>query len=99
MGCDGPVSYPVLQIECPVCGNQPAPECDFCEAGIKNYFECPHRLITPTSIRAIQLYVQLQKGILPAPGGWYQQTPPYIRFMTHLSQLAAQYEAEQRNQD
>ena len=89
-GCEGPAKRPVYSIDCPACSGRDCPSCD--GRGFVEYYECPNRVADAGAHEAIELFFLMKNGILPAAGGWYDQTIGFCAAMRFLSRLDAERE-------
>lgn len=70
---------PKLQIENGCLRDSPIP--DRWQIGEFTFQRCPRKLVTRKSISYIKAYNWLQKGFLPSPGGWMEQSAKFINAM------------------
>ena len=85
-GCDAPASRSVWESGCPRCGGADS-ECARCGGkGVASHRRCPEAIIreAPRSTQAvIELLIRAyshydRRNVLPAPGGWLDQTKSFI---------------------
>ena len=65
-------------MSCPACGGK-RESCAHCDGvGTIEIRECPFRLIEPKHSHAIIAALQMENGILPAPGAWLDQAATFV---------------------
>lgn len=79
-GCDGPTASElhVVELACFVCHGKDEDCAECAGSGRIQIHECPWRLIQPEHEEAITAAVQMERGILPAEGGWQDQSATFV---------------------
>lgn len=79
-GCDEPSTIGAYWfMRCPRCdGFDQA--CELCRGGGRAGMDrCPPSMVTRDAGRVMDVYAAYKNGVLPDPGGWYQQTALFGR--------------------
>lgn len=58
---------------------------------------CPLVYVTAVDRIYIEAYFQYEKGLLPNPGGWLDQTCKFTIIMTFIGNLFAKHQEEKNN--
>lgn len=96
-GCDAPTEHVQASIPCPSCGG--AGPCAHCGGGGKlHFYECPNVILgrDPEAVTIINQFLSYFQpfGIMPAAGGWMDQTAGWYQANQHLSAAWANLESE-----
>lgn len=91
-----------MVIACPTCAGKD-PECQDC--GGTNRVEipgCPRHRVKPEHEAAIHAALQMERGILPAGGGWLDQSATFVdafavltNEISHWRQVAAKHATQE----
>lgn len=92
-GCDEPTPYPQFLLDCPTCEGKHA-ECDDCRGiGRIEYRDCPFRHVTQRELDVCTAAVLIeQTGILPASGGWFEQSAVFLDAVSIVLREKAKYD-------
>lgn len=103
-GCDEPAAEAVMQISpCFVCHGD-RDDCAECRGTNEiPIFTCPNRLVRRVHQDAVLAVVQMESGVLPAPGGLYDQAATFVdalpllmREIAHWRQVAMDRASKKR---
>ncbi len=73
-GCDSKAPAPVFSRTCPRCSGADM-ECERCNgSGVDVVYRCPTSQIGPNAMNVMHAYQWSEKGVLPGPGGWTDQS-------------------------
>lgn len=78
-GCDGPTATDecAAEIACPACNGRPV-TCSHCDtSGVVRFRRCPWQLIGFEHSELVMFAVRSEQGLLPAPGGFYDQAATF----------------------
>lgn len=91
-GCDEPAAEAVTRITpCYACQGM-RDDCDECRGTNEvDVFECPNRLVHREHQDAVLAIVQMEHGILPAPGGLYDQSATFVEAVPLLMREVAHW--------
>lgn len=94
-GCDTPLSFPILELECIECSGR-SPNCARCSgSGRVSIYRCPWKLIQRSDALAVQAAVAFaEHGTLPDPGGYLDQTGAFLDILNVV--LPIRNEAHER---
>lgn len=80
-GCDGPLPEAVYDITCVRCDGL-YDDCDLCDGSGRNkVYRCPGSHQSRDVSRAMRAYGWMQRGVMPAPGSYSDQSPSFLAFV------------------
>lgn len=91
-GCEVPTEAPQFEVDCPFCeGLDPA--CADCGGkGALVFHRCPFALIGPDHLAICRAADLLAHGLLPAAGGWAEQSAPFVDALLLVRRQQAEYQ-------
>jgi hypothetical protein len=100
-GCDKDADMAIYAIECPRCDSGD-PDCELCGGGGSYHVaRCPSSQVDRSAVKIVEAYRWAREGVLPDPGGLYQQPAELVRAFGLLDRERSRIELdrERRSRD
>jgi len=85
-GCDKPTEEPQFWLGPCVWSHGHDENCQHCQGHNRIAFHrCPHALATRKHIDVVQTVALVEQGVLPEPGGWFDQPTTWVQAFSLVS--------------